>query len=66
MDNKEINFKKELEELDKTINQIESGELSLDESIKAYEKGQEIIKKLESALKNAEAKVEQVIDTKGK
>lgn len=63
---KEINFKKELERLEDIVSKIESGELSLDESLKLYEEGEKIISTLEEALKSANDKIETIIDTKGK
>lgn len=66
MEKENINFKEELEKLEKIVNKIESGDLSLDESLKEYEKGTKLIKELEQAIKEAQDKVEQIIDTKGK
>lgn len=66
MEKENINFKKELEKLEEIVNKIESGDLSLDESLKEYEKGAKLIKELEQAIKEAQDKVEQIIDTKGK
>lgn len=63
---KSINFKNELAKLDEIVNKIESGDLSLDESLKLYEEGEKIISQLQEALKAAEEKVEKIIDTKGK
>lgn len=59
-----IDFKKNLERLDEIVNQISNKALSLEESLKLYEEGQEIIKLLSEELKNAEEKVEKVVDIK--
>ena len=67
-----IDFKKNLERLDEIVNQISNKALSLEESLKLYEEGQEIIKLLSQEiikllseeLKNAEEKVEKVVDVK--
>ena len=59
-----IDFKKNLERLDEIVNQISNKALSLEESLKLYEEGQEIIKLLSEELKNAEEKVEKVVDVK--
>ncbi len=62
MEEKEtINFEEELKKLDAIVNAISSKTLSLDESLKQYEEGTKIIKKLEKALKEAEEKVEKVV-----
>lgn len=61
--NESVNFEKELKHLDEIVEKIESNVLPLDESIKLYEEGSKIIKKLEGALKEAETKMAKVIDT---
>ena len=59
-----IDFKKNLERLDEIVNVISNKALSLEESLKLYEEGQQIIKLLSEELKNAEEKVEKVVDIK--
>ena len=66
MSEKKIDFAKEIERLDEIVNEVSSKALPLEKSLKLYEEGNEIIKRLEQALKEAEEKVEQIIDTKGK
>ncbi|MCQ2786784.1 MAG: exodeoxyribonuclease VII small subunit [Bacilli bacterium] len=58
-----IDFEKELKRLDEIVEKIEGNVLPLDESIKLYEEGSKIIKKLEGALKEAEKKMAKVVDT---
>ncbi|MCQ2794616.1 MAG: exodeoxyribonuclease VII small subunit [Bacilli bacterium] len=58
-----IDFEKELKHLDEIVEKIEGNVLPLDESIKLYEEGSKIIKKLEGALKEAEKKMAKVVDT---
>lgn len=58
----EINFEKELKRLNEIVSKIQDNELPLDESVKLYEEGNSIIKKLEKALKDAEEKVEKIVD----
>lgn len=63
MANKEtINFKQELDRLNEIVNKISSKALPLEESLKLYEEGNEIIKKLEKELVSAEEKVEKIVD----
>lgn len=57
-----IDFEKELKRLDEIVEKIEGNVLPLDESIKLYEEGSKIIKKLEGALKEAEKKMAKVVD----
>lgn len=66
MSEKKINFAKEIERLDEIVNEVSSKALPLEESLKLYEEGTEIIKKLESALKEAEEKVEKIVEIEQK
>ena len=66
MSEKKIDFAKEMERLDEIVDEISSKALPLDESLKLYEEGNEIIKRLEKALKDAEEKVENIISIKDK
>ena len=61
---KKIDFKKKLERLEEIVNLISNNALSLDESLKLYEEGQQIIKMLSKELEEAEKKVETVVDIK--
>ena len=61
---KEFDFEKEMQRLDEIVSLISSEKLPLDECLKLYKEGQEIVKKLEKALKDAEEKVEKVIENK--
>jgi exodeoxyribonuclease VII small subunit len=65
MSEKKVDFAKETKRLEEIVNEVSSKSLPLDESLKLYEEGVAIIKKLEEALKEAEEKVEQIVDTKG-
>lgn len=64
MEKKAIDFEKELKTLDEIVDKISSKSLSLDEGLKLYEKGVEIIHTLEEALKDAEDKIEKVVSIK--
>lgn len=66
MAEKKIDFAKQSERLDQIVQEISSKALPLDESLKLYEEGMKIIKELEGALQEAEAKVEKVITIKDK
>ena len=59
-----IDFEKELKRLEEISSKMENKAISLDESIALYEEGIKITKKLEEALKEAEKKVEAVIEVK--
>ena len=64
MEEKQLDFEKEMKRLDEIVSNISSEKLPLDECLKLYKEGQEIIKRFEKALKEAEEKVEKVIETK--
>jgi exodeoxyribonuclease VII small subunit len=55
---KNINFEEALEELEKIAEKLERGQLSLDESIKAYERGMELKKICSEKLTEVEGKIE--------
>ncbi len=55
---KELNFEKALKELEATVEKLEQGNLSLDESLKFFEKGIKLAKFLRKELEKAEKKVE--------
>ena len=63
---KDKDFEKALEELEELVQTLEKGELSLDEMLKQFERGIKLTRTCQSALKNAEQKVELLIKQAGK
>ncbi len=61
MDDKQINFQETLKQIEEIVSSIESGELSLDESLKRYEECKALIKKVNEALEEAEQKVSLIV-----
>lgn len=57
-------FQKKMERLNVIVDEISNKSLPLEESLKMYEEGSQIIKDLEKALKEAEEKVENVVTVK--
>jgi len=55
---KDLNFEKALKDLEETVEKLEQGDLSLDESLKLFEKGVKLAKFLRKELEKAEKKVE--------
>ena len=55
-------FEENLEQLDEIIERLESGDLSLDESIKEYEIAMKLLKKSSDILNKAEGKVLKVVE----
>ena len=55
---KSINFETSLAQLEELVNALESGELSLEDSLKSFEKGIRITRECNDALKEASQRVE--------
>ncbi|CAL7895264.1 exodeoxyribonuclease VII small subunit [Fusobacterium necrophorum subsp. funduliforme] len=58
---KKNSFEANLAEIDMIIAKMESGELSLEDSIKEYEKAMKLLKKSSDLLETAEGKLYQVM-----
>ncbi|MBC2851320.1 MULTISPECIES: exodeoxyribonuclease VII small subunit [unclassified Cetobacterium] len=54
---KKDSFEYNINEIDMIIEKLDSGELSLDESIKEYEKAMKLLKKSSDLLNKAEGKI---------
>ena len=54
---KNLSFEKSIKALETIVNALESGELSLDDALKQYEKGLELSRQCQSILTEAEQKV---------
>lgn len=53
-------FEAAMEELESLIDRIESGQIGLEESIKAYERGVGLVKRCRAVLDQAEQRVEEL------
>jgi exodeoxyribonuclease VII small subunit len=53
-------FESAMAELEQLVEKMEDGELSLDESLKAFERGVVLTRLCQNELKNAELKVQQL------
>ncbi len=60
-DMKEMKFEEALERLEKIVEKMEGGGLTLDQAIKMFEEGSELRKFCEEKLKETERRVEQII-----
>ena len=58
-------FEKSLQQLEKIVANMESGELGLQESLEQFEKGIKLAKTCQDTLANAELRVEQLIEKNG-
>ena len=55
-------FEKALEELESLVEQLESGDLSLDQSLKQFKRGVELTRHCQAVLEQAQQTVEQLMD----
>ena len=55
---KAVDFEQQLASLEDLVESLESGELSLEESLKSFEQGIKVARDCQAALKSAEQKVE--------
>ncbi len=58
-------FEKSLAELEALVERMESGELSLEESMKQFERGIQLTRACQQQLKQAELKVQQLVQKSG-
>ena len=56
-------FEKSVEQLDAIVSQMESGELSLDESLQLFEKGVKLTRSCQKTLVEAEKKIEKLMNS---
>ena len=61
-----INFEKTLAELEQLVEKMEQGDLSLEESLKYFERGIVLTKTCQQALAEAEQKVRILLEKDGK
>jgi exodeoxyribonuclease VII small subunit len=59
-------FEKALAELEEIVATLEKGDLSLDAALKHFERGISLTRQCQTALKDAELKVEQLVEKGGK
>ena len=54
-------FEEALEQLDALVHQLEHGDLSIEQSLEAFEKGSTLVKQCQSKIDDAQMKVEKII-----
>ncbi|USO02477.1 MAG: exodeoxyribonuclease VII small subunit [Alphaproteobacteria bacterium] len=57
-----MNFEESLKRLEEVARKLEAGNISLDESVKLFEEGSKLKKHCETLLKEAQLKVEKIIE----
>lgn len=63
--NPPIPFEAALADLESLVGQLEHGELALEDSLQQFERGVALVRSCRSALRQAEQKVEQLIERNG-
>ena len=64
-DKQDFNFERALENLEQLVSSMESGDLSLEDSLKAFETGIKLTRECQTALKEAEQKIRILISEEG-
>lgn len=62
---KEINFEETMQKLEQITAELEKGELSLDESVKKFEKGIKLSKECNKILEDSEKRINILINEDG-
>ena len=62
----EFNFEQSLQELEALVEKMEEGNLTLEESLKYFERGVALTKSCQKALSEAEQKVQILLEKEGK
>jgi len=66
MAKKTLNFEKALSDLESIVNDMEKGDLSLEESLNRFEKGIALTADCQQALQSAELKVSKLVEKNSK
>lgn len=61
---REINFEETMQELEKIVQELEKGDLNLDDSINKFEEGMKLSKSASDYLEKAEKKITVLINAK--
>ncbi len=62
---KESKFEDKLKELEKIVNELESGEIDLDSSIEKYTSAMKLVKECDDKLKSVEEQVTKIVTESG-
>ena len=60
-----VDFEESMEQLEKIVAELESGELSLEDSIARYEEGMKLQRRLTEVLNQAEKRIERLVEKGG-
>lgn len=62
---KNISFEKSLDTLEKLVKKMDSGDLSLEDSLASFEQGIQLVRQCQQQLQQAEQKVYELLSTNG-
>jgi len=65
-DDKPLDFEQQLKALEDIVASMEKGDLSLEDSLKAYEKGVQLTRECQTALDNAQQRIDMLVERDGK
>ncbi len=65
MSKKSLNLEKSLADLETLVDELESGDLPLEKAMKKFEEGIKLTRQCQAALKEAEQKVEILVQSAG-
>ena len=65
MGQKNINLEKSIADLETLVDELESGDLPLEKAMKKFEEGIKLTRQCQAALKDAEQKVEVLVQSAG-
>jgi exodeoxyribonuclease VII small subunit len=60
-----VDFEQAMKQLDDTVRMLEAGELPLEESLAAFEKGVALVRTLHSRLDNVQARIDELTQGEG-
>lgn len=61
----DIKFEDKIKELERIIDELESGEIDLESSIEKYTKAMKLVKECDEKLKNIEEQVNKIVNENG-
>ncbi|MBL88569.1 MAG: exodeoxyribonuclease VII small subunit [Gammaproteobacteria bacterium] len=61
-ENKKLDFESSLKELEIIVSKLEDENINLEDSVKSFEKGINLVKKCQEQLQSAELKIKKLLD----
>ena len=61
-EDKKIDFESSLKELESIVDKLEDENINLEDSVKSFEKGINLVKKCQKELQSAELKIKKLLD----